>query len=125
MRNSYNFYVLMYKAIAVTACIMLLMFFYKAKATKSNNLFAKTTIYFSKAPEEKINVKIITAQPRKVQLYLFSAGGDLVKKLETDTKQVQTLNGIKKGQYLYQCFEKDIQLKSGKLIVNQNSISYD
>jgi hypothetical protein len=35
------------------------------------------------------------------------------------------LQGINEGQYLYQCFEKDIELKSGKLMVNQNNITYD
>jgi hypothetical protein len=125
MKTTFNFYKILYKGIAFFVCMLLLMFFYNTKAINTGNRFAKTTIYFSKASKGKINVQIITAKTKKVELYLFNAGGELIKKLETDTKQISLLQGINEGQYLYQCFEKDIELKSGKLMVNQNNITYD
>lgn len=125
MRTPFNFYMILYKGIAFLVCMLLLMFFYNTKAINTENKFAKTTIYFSKASKGKIKVQIITAKPKQVELYLFNAGGELIKKLETDTKQISLLQGIHEGQYLYQCFEKDIELISGKLMVNQNNITYD
>lgn len=82
-------------------------------------------IHFSKSVNGKINVEVITDQPKKVALYLFSAHGELIKKLDTNTKLVNEVSGINEGQYLYQCFENDTQLKSGKLMVKSNNISYN
>lgn len=112
------------KGIALVTGVVLVCSYFKSTAINSNHR-AKTQIHFSKAANGKINVQVITEQSKKVALYLFSANGELIKKLDTNTKWVNQVSGINDGQYLYQCFENDTQLKSGKLIVEPNDISYD
>ena len=125
MRNSFNFYALIYKSIAFLACAILLLFFTKSRANSINNSYGNTIIYFSQAAKGNINVQIKADKIKNVELYIFTAGGELVEKLETDTKSIHTLLRVEKGEYLYQCFEKDNQLKIGKLNVNKNSLNYD
>ncbi|MBC7866546.1 MAG: T9SS type A sorting domain-containing protein [Gloeobacteraceae cyanobacterium ES-bin-316] len=116
---------ILYKGFAFLASTMMLFAFHNSNAIGTSSGIGKTRIYFSKATKGKIIVQIKTTDNKDVELYLFNAGGELVQKKETNTGDIITLHGVKQGHYLYQCFEKDIQLKSGKLMVNKNSIDYD
>lgn len=120
--KNYNFFI---KGLAFFTGIFLLFCCYHTTALNINNRYAKTLIHFSKASKGKINVQVTTAHSKIVVLYLFTADGKLVKKMDTDTKTTYVVSGILEGQYLYQCFKNDTQLKSGKLIVKPNDISYD
>jgi hypothetical protein len=117
-------YTVIGKGLAFFAGIFLMCCYFNSTALNSIHR-NKTLIHFSKSINGKINVQVITEQPKKVALYLFSAQGELIKKLDTNTKLVNEVSGINEGQYLYQCFENDTQLKSGKLIVKSNDISYE
>jgi len=125
MKTGCKNYSFLIKGLAFFAGMFLLFCYNHTTALTINNRYKKTLIHFSKASNGKINVQVITEQTKKVALYLFNTDGDLVKKLDTDTKQIYVVSGINEGQYLYQCFENDTQLKSGKLIVKPNDISYD
>jgi len=103
---------------------MMLLFFYKAKVY-NNSPAGKTITYFSKTTNGKINVQIKAVRNSNVEFYLFDFAGELTEKKIIETKSILTLSEIKKGEYLYQCFEKDIQLTSGKLSINQNRIIYN
>lgn len=124
MNNNFNLQEIMIKCFAIFSCMMLLILF-TSNASNNRSSVGKTMIYFSKTNKGKMNVQIKTALNKNVELYFFNSSGELVKKIETETKNVITVQSFEKGQYLYQCFEKDTQLKSGKLIVNQHSINYD
>lgn len=91
----------------------------------SNETAGKTVVLFSKANKGKINVQIKGPSHKKIQLYIFDAGGQLVHKTESNASKLITLYDVERGQYLYQCFENDVELKSGNLSVYKNRIDYD
>ena len=125
--RSLNFHLFLYRSIVLFAFALLILFFYKSKAADNNSSYSygKTMIFFSQTSKGNINVQVKALKTKNVELYIFNTSGELVHKLVTDTKSINTLQGMHKGQYLYQCFEKDIELKSGKLNINQNNINYD
>lgn len=125
MKINMNNYAMLIKGIAFFTCVTLVMFFLTSNAMDSGSKIAATEVLFTQSATGEINVQVNTAVNKKVQLYLFTASGEFVKKLETSTKIVCPLKGITSGQYLYQCFEKDLQLKSGKLLVSKNNLKYD
>ena len=115
---------LMQKTILLAASMALMMFVFTSTANESRAT-RKTVVLFSKANNGKINVQIKGNTHRNVALYLFDPGGRLVQKTESNTRNIITLQRLERGQYLYQCFKNDVQLKSGNLYINKNSINYD
>ena len=108
------------KTLVGLSCVALM-----SAAANSNHTVTKTVVLFSKANKGKINVHIKGKAYKKVALYLFNSGGQLVQQTESTNKSTITLQELPHGQYLYQCFENDVQLKSGNLSVYKNSIDYD
>jgi hypothetical protein len=125
MKIKVNYYAMLVKSIALLSCIALVMFFFQSEAMNTGTNIATIEVLFTQTETGDINVQVNAPGEKKVQLYLFTASGEFVKKLETATKTVCALKGIGRGQYLYQCFEKDLQLKSGKLLVSENNLKYD
>ena len=91
----------------------------------SNEKAGKTQVLFSKADNGEINVQIKGGTHQKIQLYLFNASGQLVHTIESKPSNQIILHDVEHGQYLYQCFENDVELKSGNLLVYKNKIDYD
>ena len=120
-----NYYAMVVKGIAFLSCVALVMFFFKSKAMDTGGNMVATEVLFTQSESGDISVQVNAPGDKTVQLYLFTAAGEFVNKLETTTKTICTLKGIGRGQYLYQCFEKDLQLKSGKLLVSENNLKYD
>lgn len=125
MKITMNYYAMLVKSIAFVTCILLLMFFLNSNAMDNGTNPAATQVLFTQSKTGDITFQVNALADKKVQLYLFRASGEFVKKLETTTKTICPLKGIGRGQYLYQCFEKDLQLKSGKLLVSENNLKYD
>lgn len=125
MKINMSYYAMLVKGIAFLTCLALLMFFLNSKATDTGTNLAATEVLFTQSKTGDITVQVNAPVDKKVQLYLFRASGEFLKKLETTTKTICPLKGIGRGQYLYQCFEKDLQLKSGKLLVSETNLKYD
>ncbi len=107
------------------ACSLTLILLTLSSTAYSSETASKTIIMFFKANKGKINVQIKGPARKNIQLYLFDTGGQLVRKTEGKASNIITLHNIESGQYLYQCFENDVELKSGNLLVFKNKIDYD
>ncbi len=114
----------MFKIFFLASCLAL-MFGALSSTAHINEAAGKTIVLFSKANKGKINVQIKGRVHKKIQLFLFNPGGQLMHKTETKASNMITLHDVERGQYLYQCFENDVELKSGNLLVYKNRIDYD
>ena len=112
------------KVFFFASCVAL-MFAALSSTAHNNEATGKTIVLFSKANKGKINVQVKGGAHEKIQLYLFNPGGQLVHKTESKARRMITLHDVERGQYLYQCFENDVELKSGNLLVYKNRIDYD
>lgn len=115
---------MVFKIFFLASCLALILIALSSTAY-SSEAAGKTIVLFSKANKGKINVQIKGRTHKKIQLYLFDAGGQLVQKTESQARNIITLYDVERGQYLYQCFENDVELKSGNLLVQKNRIDYD
>jgi hypothetical protein len=115
------------RLVSVILCLVFWVFFSKAIAGNDNRIkkAAKTEVHFSRHHSGNVLVEIKAIENKNTAVFIFDAEGDLVQKMEAGAKKIDNVLVLPNGQYLYQCFNKDAQLKTGKLFVNQNNISYD
>ncbi len=115
------------RILSVMLCLLFWVFLSKAIAGNGDDIkkVSKTTIHFSRQYTGKVLVEIKALENQNVELYIFDAEGILVQEIESFHKKIDNTLELNYGQYIYQCFDKDTQLKSGKLFINQNNISYD
>lgn len=104
------------------ACITLVMLVLSTKASSSKE--GKRIVSFSKTNTGKINVHIKGNRTQQVELFLFNTDGKLVHKTQSSRQVTLTLPQLQHGLYLYQCFDEDVQLSSGNLVVQKNSIDF-
>ena len=112
---------------SVIVCLLFWVFFSKAIAGNDNRIKKsdKTEVYFSRHHSGNVLVEIKAIENKNTAVYIFDAEGALVQKMEAGAKKIDNVLSLPNGQYIYQCFNKDAQLKTGKLFVTQNNISYD
>lgn len=115
------------RLLSIILCLLFWVFFSKAIAGNDNRIkkAAKTEVHFSRHQSGNVLVEIKAMENKNTAVFIFDAEGDLVHKMEAGAKKIETVLALPNGQYFYQCFNKDAQLKIGKLFINQNNISYD
>jgi hypothetical protein len=116
MRKSFKTYPVFYKIIALLICFLLVLLYNKSKA---DDFFSadRTRVKFIQLSKTAVSVKIRSESGNMVELFLFSPGGELEKSIKVDPAKKTLIENLKTGLYLYQCFENDIELNSGKLIL--------
>ena len=112
---------------SVILCLLFWVFFSKAIAGNDNRIRKsdKTEVHFSRHHSGNVLVEIKAIENKNTAVYIFDAEGALVQRMEAGAKKIVNVLSLPNGQYIYQCFNKDAQLKTGKLFVTQNNISYD
>ncbi|MEJ7627113.1 MAG: hypothetical protein WKF35_09630 [Ferruginibacter sp.] len=115
MRNSFNITSATYKAIALIICFLLVLIYNKSKAN-NNAESKKIHVKFIQLTNNAVSVEIRSGK-NTVDLYLFSSEGRLEKNIKIINTEKKIISNLEKGTYLYQCFENDLQLQSGKLIL--------
>jgi hypothetical protein len=125
MKKSIQLLTFIPRILSLLVLMVLLCTFADSNATILPMGKNKTVVLFSKNDDGNINILIKTPVEKKVEFYLFKASGELVKKINTRSKINNTINKLSDGQYLYQCFEKDLQLISGTLTVNAENMIYN
>jgi len=64
-----------------------------------------------------IQVKNITENAKEVQFYVFDLDGMMIENIRLYAREIKKVNGLRKGVYLYDVFEKDESIERGKIIV--------
>lgn len=98
---------------------MLVMLYNKSKAADRHpNLTNKVAVIFKQDVAKKELKVILKANLNNpVEIYFFTVEGRLAKQVTVNSKQETVIKDLKKGTYLYECFNNEVNLKSGKLIV--------
>jgi hypothetical protein len=52
-----------------------------------------------------------------MNLFIFTADGVLVNQVAVSSSKLTITRGLKKGLYLYECFNEDQRMKSGSLLI--------
>lgn len=121
MKNKLTFSVIFFRTILLVTCFMLVILVNKSMASGSpvRPLVSTRVAVNFKHNVAKSELKIIvkTATEAVMQLFLFTPDGILIKEVAVSAHTTATVKGIKKGLYLYECFDNDERMKSGSLLI--------
>jgi hypothetical protein len=122
MRNSFQTNPVVFKIIVLITCFLLVMIYNKSKAADIYHYppatFKKATVLFTENVAKKELKVLIKAGGNKVmQIYFYSTMRKLVKEVLVNNSQETIIKDMQKGIYFYDCFDNDLKLKSGKLII--------
>ena len=121
MKNNLHTNPLLFKLIVLVTCFMLVILYNKSKAgdiTPVAYSHSRVAVSFSHSLERnelKVTVKANTGA--NFQLFIFSTDGLLVKEVAVSTQKITTIKNLKRGIYLFDCFDKDTRLTSGSLTI--------
>ncbi len=124
MRKTNNIQTTVIRIVLIVSCAILVLIYNNSQAANGSR-FTKTHISFKQLSNNDISLKLKSSVATQIQFYLFTADGKLVKKIEASNSSESVIKNPGMGIYLYQCFEKDKALKSGKLILEKNKLNYD
>ena len=65
--------------------------------------------------ETDITVSVKTQKKSAVQFYMFAANGNLIKQMNIEGCSKFSIEHLSKGTYVYDVFNNDERLKSGKI----------
>lgn len=113
--------------LSVVFCLLFWVFFSKSIASSDHKIkkATKAAVHFSRHYSGNVLIEIKAIEKKNIELYIFDTDGSLVKKIAAANIKTDNLLAMENGQYIYQCFDKDAQLKTGKLFINQNNVNYD
>ncbi len=120
MKNNLHTNTFLFKMIFLVSCFILPIIYNQAKAAEepANRHSSLVELNFKqdkKKGELSINVK--SAKEGNMQFFIFSPDGMLINDINVCLNKTNTITGLKKGFYLYECFDNDNRMKSGSLII--------
>jgi hypothetical protein len=120
MRNNLQGNPAILKIIVLLTCFMLVMLYNKSKAADHHpfSTFKKVTVSFSQdVVKNELTVVLKADANKSMKLYFFSAQGKFVKEISIISQQETIVTDLKRGMYLYECFDNELKVKSGKLVL--------
>ena len=88
------------------------------QVTKLNQQNDQNIISIDPNPSNgNIQVKNITQDPKEIHFYVFDLDGVMIENIRLQAREIKKVNGLRKGVYLYDVFEKDESIERGKIIV--------
>lgn len=89
------------------------------QVTKLNQQSNQQFIIIDPNPSNgNMRVKNIYADAKEVHFYVFDLDGVMIENIRLHAREVKKINGLSKGVYLYDVFEKDESIERGKIIVH-------
>ena len=119
MKNKLQINPLFLRMAVLVTCFLIVIIYNKAKAADVSppvNSAKKIAINFKhNLLKDELTIRLKLNSPTVLQFFIFSPDGILVKELAVSNNKSVTIKGLKKGYYLYECFNKDERMKSGNL----------
>ncbi len=121
MKNNFQTNPAIFKIIVLITCFMLVIIYNKSKAANLINppsTYKKVAVVFTQnVANKELKVLIKAAANKVIQLYFFSKEGKMVKKISLNTSKEIIIKDMQKGMYLYECYDNELKLNNGKLII--------
>lgn len=121
MKNSLHFNPLLLRMALLLACFMFVIVYNKSKAADVQFLFPsnnRATVNFKNDfAKNELSICLKSGREANMQLFIFSADGILINEVAICARKTTTIKGLKKGYYLYECFDNNERMKSGSLII--------
>lgn len=121
MKRKLQINALLFKMIFLFTCFMLTILYNQVKAAEvpadlHNRNLVELNFKQDKKKDE-LTIKAKSAWEGNVQFFIFSPDGFLINEISVCLNKITTIKGLKKGLYLYECFDNDNRMKSGSLMI--------
>lgn len=109
-----------FKFIVLLTCFMPAILYNKSKAANlSPAASVDMTVKFRQNKEKQVlNVTVKTALLKNFQLFVFTTDGILLEKVAVSPQKTTTMKALKKGFYIFECFDNDTRMKRGSLTID-------
>jgi hypothetical protein len=100
---------------------MLTIWVNKSKATAipvAVNTASRVAVNFRhNIAKNELTIIVKSHRQTILQFFLFTPDGILVEKVAVSAQRTAIVLGLKRGLYLYECFDNDERMKSGSLLI--------
>lgn len=107
--------------IFLVCCFILPIIYNQVKAAeKPVNRHRSSLVEFNFKQDKKkgeLSIKVKSASEANMQFFIFTPDGILLNEINVCINKITTIKGLKKGLYLYECFDNDNRMKSGSLMI--------
>jgi hypothetical protein len=121
MKNNLEANPLLFNMILLVTCFMLVMVCNKSKAAGLPIVSGTGTHvavnFKNDIVKNELSIRVVSGTETIMQLFIFTPDGILIKEVAVSAHKITTITCLKKGLYLYECFDKDERMKSGSLII--------
>lgn len=118
MKNNVKVFIL--KMVLLLGLIMLVLFSQsRAEASRPVELNgSRVAVKFKNdVINDQLTISVKGGNTQVMNLFIFTADGILVNQVVVSSRKLTTTRGLKKGLYLYECFNEDQRMKSGSLLI--------
>ena len=67
--------------------------------------------------KNELKIKIKSRTGTAMKLFIFTPDGILINGVAVAANEITIVKSLEKGLYLYECFDKDERMKSGRLLI--------
>lgn len=115
MKNNIN--IIFLKDHLIKSIVLFSLIFLSMGFLNKPDIDKKFTDVTMKVEQESnaITISVKTSKDNKVQFYMFTVEGNLIKELTISGSKKISILSLEKGIYLYEFFNNDERLKSGKI----------
>jgi hypothetical protein len=121
MKKNLHINPILIKMALLITCFMLVMLYNQSKAAVLPTAIATsnrvTVNFINDAEKNELTIRVKSRTEAPLQLFIFSIDGILIKEVPVNSRQSTSIKSLKKGLYLFECFDKDERMKSGKLMI--------
>lgn len=120
MKNNLQTNPLLFKLLVLITCFMLVIFYNQSKAagvykSPGADKIAVNIQYNPDKHEVRITLKASTE--KTLHLFFFDVDSNPVEDVVVNAQTTTVMKAPEKGFYMYECFDEDVRVKSGTLII--------
>ena len=118
-KNNLKVYFPLLKMILFGFFMLLLFSQSRAEASKPVELSgSRVAVKFKNdIKNDQLTISVKGGNTQVMNLFIFTADGVLVNQVAVSSSKLTITRGLKKGLYLYECFNEDQRMKSGSLLI--------
>lgn len=121
MKNNLQTNPILFKMAVLITCFMLVILYNKSKAAEAPSVSHagnRVSVNFKNdVKKNELSISVKSGTNAVLQLFIFSPDGILVEEVAVSTHKITRVEGLKRGYYLYECFNNDERMKSGNLLI--------
>jgi len=119
MKNDLQSNPALFKIVILFTCFMLVLLYNKSKAEGHvPSTFKKLSIFFKQdLRKNEVSISTNAASGKTIELCFYSLRKKRIEIISVSSGKDTVVKDLKKGTYLYECFDNELRIKSGTVVL--------